>query len=95
MVNMQVLLQILEDLVLTNKTIHRRRGYFVNNPKLALRLQLIRNHAEAVVKKFRINKISGLIGRNYRLGEIEAAIGIEQLKKLKYSSKRNKIGQIN
>tara|TARA_B100000073_G_C23715997_1_gene565947 strand:+ start:21 stop:1301 length:1281 start_codon:yes stop_codon:yes gene_type:complete len=69
-----------------HKTIHTGEGGILvtNNPKLALRLQLIRNHAEAVVKKFRINKISGLIGRNYRLGEIEAAIGIEQLKKLKY-----------
>ena len=38
---------------------------------------LIRNHGEAVVKTQSLNNI---IGYNFRLGEIEAAIGIEQLK---------------
>ena len=69
-----------------HKTIHTGEGGILvtNNSNLALRLKLIRNHAEAVVGKFKIKNISGLIGRNYRLGEIEAAIGIEQLKKLNY-----------
>ena len=47
------------------------------------RLQLIRNHAEAVVGDKGVENLSNMVGYNFRLGEIEAAIGIEQLKKLK------------
>ena len=46
------------------------------------RLQLIRNHAEAVVEGKGVSNLSNMIGHNFRLGEIESAIGIEQLKKL-------------
>ena len=68
-----------------HKTIHTGEGGILvtNNSKLALRMKLIRNHAEAVVHKFTPNNIVNMIGRNYRMGEIEAAIGVEQLKKLK------------
>ena len=52
-----------------------------NNKKLADRLKLIRNHAEASIIKE--NDLVNMIGHNYRLGELEAAIMIEQLKKLK------------
>src|SRR5262249_21750307 len=45
-------------------------------------MQLIRNHAEAVVEGKGVKDINNMIGFNFRLGEIEAAIGIEQLKKL-------------
>jgi len=55
-----------------------------NNPKIAKKLRLIRNHGEAVVnKKTNNNDLVNVIGHNFRLGEIEAAIGIEQMKKLK------------
>ena len=54
-----------------------------NNKLLADRVRLIRNHSEAVVKRKKVKKINNLIGYNFRLGEIESAIGIEQLKKLK------------
>ncbi len=76
-----------------HKTIHTGEGGILvtNDSKLAFRLQMIRNHAEAVVDKFKVKNISGLIGRNYRLGEIEAAIGIEQLKKLNYLVKEKQI----
>jgi dTDP-4-amino-4,6-dideoxygalactose transaminase len=50
---------------------------------LALRLQLIRNHGEAVVHE--LPGFSGadqLIGFNFRMGEVEAAIAAEQLRKL-------------
>jgi len=53
-----------------------------NNKNLAYRCKLIRNHGEAVVTK-KDKNISNILGYNFRLGEIEAAIGIEQLKKLK------------
>ena len=54
-----------------------------NNDYYAVRMSLIRNHAESVIAKKKIKKINNLIGYNFRMGEIEAAIGIEQLKKLK------------
>ncbi len=53
-----------------------------NNKNLAQRCKLIRNHGEAVIKK-NDKSISNILGYNFRLGEIEAAIGIEQFKKLK------------
>ena len=53
-----------------------------NNKNLAYRCKLLRNHGEAVVTK-KDKNISNILGYNFRLGEIEAAIGIEQLKKLK------------
>jgi dTDP-4-amino-4,6-dideoxygalactose transaminase len=59
-------------------------GVVVTNlKKYAERLKLLRNHGEAVVEKRNIKKINNIIGNNFRLGEIECAIGIEQLKKLK------------
>lgn len=54
-----------------------------NNANFAERIRLLRNHAEAVVEKKKVKKINNMVGYNFRLGEIEAAIGIEQLKKLK------------
>jgi len=64
-----------------HKHIHTGEGGVVltNNKNLYRRLCLIRNHGEAVVSNKSLNNI---IGYNFRLGEIEAAIGIEQLKKL-------------
>lgn len=53
-----------------------------NSQKLAEKLQLIRNHGEAVVGKRDYQDIVNTVGWNYRLCEIEAAIGIEQLKKI-------------
>lgn len=54
-----------------------------NDPELAERMQLIRNHGEAVAGDKGISDIRNIIGFNFRMTEIEAAIGIEQLKKLK------------
>jgi dTDP-4-amino-4,6-dideoxygalactose transaminase len=53
-----------------------------SDKKIARKLQLNRNHGEIVVgEKEKHNH--NILGFNFRLGEIEAAIGIEQLKKLK------------
>jgi dTDP-4-amino-4,6-dideoxygalactose transaminase len=49
---------------------------------LADRLRLIRNHAEAVVATREISDLTNLVGHNFRLGEIECAIGTQQLKRL-------------
>ena len=54
-----------------------------NNDKYCEKMQMIRNHAEAIVKNKKVESISNMIGYNFRMGEIEAAIGIEQLKKLR------------
>jgi len=67
-----------------HKIIHCGEGGIAvtNDDELALRLQLIRNHAEAVVGDMKYSNLVNMLGGNYRLGEIEAAIAIEQLKKL-------------
>ena len=67
-----------------HKHIHTGEGGILvtNDDDIADRLRLIRNHAEAVVEGMGITDISNMVGYNYRLGEIECAIGIEQLKKL-------------
>ena len=59
-----------------------------NNDKYAERLRLIRNHAEAVVSDNINNYTPNMLGHNFRLGEIESAIGIEQFKKLKSKVKK-------
>jgi dTDP-4-amino-4,6-dideoxygalactose transaminase len=68
-----------------HKHIHTGEGgvCVTNDPDLAERLQLIRNHGEAVVEGKGVENIVNMIGFNFRMGEIEAAIGLEQLKKLK------------
>ena len=67
-----------------HKTIHTGEGGVIvtNDDELADRVRLIRNHAEAVVKGKGVNNIVNMVGFNYRMTEIEAAIGSEQLKKL-------------
>lgn len=67
-----------------HKHIHTGEGgvCVTNDAKLAERLQLIRNHAEAVVEEKGVQDLSNMIGFNFRMTEIEAAIGVEQLKKL-------------
>jgi dTDP-4-amino-4,6-dideoxygalactose transaminase len=68
-----------------HKHIHTGEGGILvtNNGKLANKMRLIRNHAEAIVTSNNKGDLVNMIGYNFRLGEIEAAIGIEQLKKLK------------
>ena len=67
-----------------HKHIHTGEGGIIvtNDDGIAERLQLIRNHAEAVVEGKGVTDLSNMIGHNFRLGEIECAIGIEQLDKL-------------
>jgi dTDP-4-amino-4,6-dideoxygalactose transaminase len=67
-----------------HKQIHTGEGGIVvtDDPRLAERLQLIRNHAEVVVNDKGVDDLVNMVGFNYRLGEIEAAIAREQLKRL-------------
>lgn len=68
-----------------HKHIHTGEGGILvtNDDQIAERLRLIRNHAEAVVGPKGETNLVNMVGNNFRLGEIECAIGIEQLKKLK------------
>jgi dTDP-4-amino-4,6-dideoxygalactose transaminase len=66
------------------KTIATGEGGMVvtNDENLAERARLIRNHGEAFVKGKPRSYLSNILGWNYRMTELEASIGIEQLKKL-------------
>jgi len=72
-----------------HKHIHSGEGGVIvtNNDELANKCRLIRNHAEAVVEGMQHTDLVNMIGFNYRMTEIDAAIGRIQLKKL---SKLNK-----
>jgi perosamine synthetase len=67
-----------------HKHIHTGEGGILvtDDDEVAERLRLIRNHAEAVVGDKGETNLTNMIGYNFRLGEIECAIGIEQLNKL-------------
>ena len=54
-----------------------------NSSKILKKLRLIRNHGEVSVDSLDIEDMTNTFGFNYRMGEMEAAIGVEQLKKLK------------
>ncbi|HBS47700.1 TPA: DegT/DnrJ/EryC1/StrS family aminotransferase [Candidatus Dependentiae bacterium] len=66
-----------------HKHIHTGEGGMIttNDSNLAERCQLIRNHGEAVVENKGVKNIDNIFGFNFRMPEMEAAIGIEQLKK--------------
>lgn len=66
-----------------HKVIHSGEGGIIltNNQSLAYRCQLVRNHGEVAVDDLEDND-TVVLGSNYRMSELHAAIGIEQLKKL-------------
>lgn len=68
-----------------HKHIHTGEGgvLVTDDDEIADKMRLIRNHAEAVVGDKGVTDLRNMVGYNFRLGEIECAIGIEQLKKLK------------
>lgn len=53
-----------------------------DDDNLAEKLRLIRNHAEAVVEDKGVSDLVNMVGFNYRMTEMEAAVAREQLKKL-------------
>jgi dTDP-4-amino-4,6-dideoxygalactose transaminase len=67
-----------------HKHIHSGEGGIIvtNDDVLADRLRLIRNHAESVVEAKGETNLVNMIGFNYRMTEMEAAIAQHQLKKL-------------
>jgi perosamine synthetase len=60
-----------------HKHIHTGEGGMVttDDDDLAQKVRLIRNHAEAVVEGSQATDLTNMVGFNFRLGEIEAAIG--------------------
>jgi perosamine synthetase len=69
-----------------HKHIHCGEGGLLvtDDARLAERLRLIRNHGEAVINSESPVELINILGYNFRLGEIEAAIAREQLRKLPY-----------
>jgi perosamine synthetase len=67
-----------------HKHIHTGEGGILttNNEQIAERIYLIRNHGENIVEPKGVQDVFNTHGFNFRMTEIEAAIGIEQLKKL-------------
>ena len=59
-----------------------------NNKKIYNKIIHIRNHGEAVNTSDKNQDLVNNIGNNFRLGEIESAIGICQIKKLKKITKK-------
>jgi perosamine synthetase len=73
-----------------HKHIHTGEGGMLvtNDPHLADRMQLLRNHGEVVIsRRPRDTHQFGIMGMNMRLGEIEGAIGRNQLTKLERAVK--------
>lgn len=67
-----------------HKHIHCGEGGLIvtDDDRLAGRCRLIRNHAECVVQGTAPADLANMLGYNFRLGEIEAAIASVQLNKL-------------
>ena len=53
-----------------------------NDKKIAEIARLVRNHGEAIIDQTNRTYDSTILGYNYRMTEVDAAIGIEQFKKL-------------
>lgn len=67
-----------------HKHIHCGEGGILvtDDDSMAERLALIRNHAESVIKPGSRDELANMVGYNFRMGEIEAAIASVQLDKL-------------
>lgn len=67
-----------------HKHIHSGEGGILvtNDDDIAQRLTLIRNHAENLTEPMQVNNLHNMIGHNFRMTEIEAAIARCQLDKL-------------
>ena len=77
-----------------HKHIHTGEGGIccTDDDELALKMQAIRNHGENIVGPLKIKDPINFVGFNFRMTELSAAIGLEQLKKLsKFVDNREKI----
>jgi dTDP-4-amino-4,6-dideoxygalactose transaminase len=79
-----------------HKHIHTGEGgvCVTDDDRLAERLQLIRNHAESVVEASRMTDLANMVGFNFRLSELSAAVGIEQLREAEtHVARREHVGR--
>lgn len=79
-----------------HKHIHTGEGGMLatNDPEIVKIAQAIRNHGENTIETDCPENFANYVGGNFRLTEIQAAIGIEQLKKLsKYVSTRQSLAE--
>lgn len=69
-----------------HKTITTGEGGVVitNNADIALKVRLVRNHGEVIVSDMKVKDIVNCLGWNYRMTELEAAVGIAQFRKLDF-----------
>lgn len=76
-----------------HKHIHTGEGGMccTDDDGLAQRLQMIRNHAEAVAEESGIEDLSNMIGFNYRMTELSAAVGLVQLRDIETHVERRQI----
>lgn len=67
-----------------HKHIHTGEGGMLvtNDDEVALRCRMIRNHAENLTEASGVSSLQNMIGSNYRLTELQAAIGCVQLDRL-------------
>lgn len=67
-----------------HKHIHTGEGGMccTNDDELALRMQLIRNHGENAVEALKLEDITNLVGFQYRMTELSAAVGLAQLESI-------------
>ena len=78
-----------------HKHIHTGEGGMcvTGDGTLAQRLRLIRNHAESVVEAAGMTDLTNMVGFNYRLSELSAAVGIEQLRDVEaHVARREHVG---
>lgn len=78
-----------------HKHIHAGEGGLctTNDPQLALRLQLIRNHAENIVEPLGIEDPTNLVGHNFRMTELSAAVALTQLARVEeHVGRRQRLG---
>jgi perosamine synthetase len=82
-----------------HKHIHCGEGGIIvtDDDRLAERMRLIRNHAECVVQGSEPAQLANMLGYNFRMGEIEAAIASVQLGKLagRVASRQRAAGQLD
>lgn len=80
-----------------HKHIHTGEGgvCVTNNKNLAERLQMIRNHAEAVVEEAGVKDLTNMVGFNFRMTEMSAAVGVAQFNNINHHlSKRTMVSSI-
>lgn len=77
-----------------HKHIHCGEGGLMvsRDPRLAERMRLIRNHGENLTDSLPVQELPNLVGQNYRLSELHAAVAGAQLPRLDaYLAHRNRL----